>query len=37
VPDLNETDLFVASAQGFHNAIDAVTGKTENYLDAPIV
>jgi hypothetical protein len=36
VPYLDETDLFLAPAQRFHNPIDAVAGKTKNYFHAPI-
>ena len=34
---LNESNLFLTLAQSFDNSIDAVTGETEENLDAPVV
>src|SRR2546423_5193155 len=36
VPDLHEPDLILALAQCFHDAVDAIAGKTENLGDTPV-
>lgn len=37
VAHLDKTDTLSALAQRFHNAVNAVAGKTENHFDPPIV
>ena len=36
VPHLDEADLVLARAQRLHDAVDAVAGKSEDHVDAPV-
>ena len=36
MPDLDEADFFLPGSQGFHDAVDAVAGEAEDYVDSPI-
>jgi hypothetical protein len=36
VADLDESNAALRVAQRFHDAVDAISGETENHFDAPI-
>jgi hypothetical protein len=36
MPHLNEANLLLACAEGFHNAVDAISGEPEDDVYAPI-
>ena len=37
VPHLNEPDIVLSFAQRFHDAVNAIAGKPENYIHPPFV